>query len=178
MKKHRIEILIGIISVLVAIVAWLFPPEPLRKILGINQTEVNTQKQVKTPLPVPKFTGSVVNEDYSQPETQNGPADFMDFIENHVGEKVYFDLEVGSSQMDQLNQPTLEGDSKVCSMVVKHPTLNYWFEIDITVEPFDDFFYGPISVAFGQLRGTFRIMGRYGIGTGLSGFELQAMPSS
>ena len=42
----------------------------------------------------------------------------MDFVENHVGEKVYFDLEVGSSQMDQLNQPTLEGDSKVYSMVV------------------------------------------------------------
>jgi hypothetical protein len=161
---------------LVAILVWLYPPEPLRRILGIEKTGAPTQSQEKPISSLPSFTGSA-HEEYLQAINNNGVAEFMDFIESHVEESVYLDLEVGTEQMEQLNQPNLEGNSKVYVLVAAHPSLNYWFEIKMIVEPSDDFFYGPISVAYGQLRGRFRIMGRYGIGTGVSGFELQAQPS-
>jgi hypothetical protein len=175
-KKHRFEILIGILGVLVAISVWLFPPEPLRGILGIKNSEESKQNSDGLPSAVASFTGTA-GENSFRDDTSKGPADFMDYIENHIGEIVYFDVEVDTNQMYQLNQSAQEGNSKIYTLVVGHPTLNYWFEINMTVEPSDDFFYGPVSVAYGYLRGHFRIMGRYGIGTGVSGFELQAVQS-
>lgn len=170
------EILIGVVSLVIAILLWLLPPEPLRRVLGLKDLNPDRPEQAIRPTPIPSFTGTAHNY-YFQALNGNGASEFMEFIEGRVGKVVYLDLEVSAKQMKLLNQYVMEGNTKIYSLTVVHPTHNYWFEIKMIVEPSDDFFYGPISVSYGQLRGHFRIMGRYGIGTGVSGFELQAVSS-
>lgn len=79
---RSVESVIAILGIIVAILLWFFPPEPLRAF--ISGSDSNPE--------IAEFTGSAHDEYYQDP-TDMGVSEFMDFVENRIGETVYIDVE-------------------------------------------------------------------------------------
>jgi len=170
------EILIGITSIVIAILVWLFPPEPLQKWLGLKKTDPTDKRKTKAPTHIPSFIGAVSDYNF-EALSDKKVTQFMKFLwELNVGEIVFLNLEIGADQMESLDRYELEGNTKAYTFSVINPEESRLVKIDMVVEPSDDFFYGPISVTYGQLRGHFRYLGWYGIGTGAQGYKFKAVP--